>query len=50
MGGERLREMAYEMEKEADAGDLDAVRASVAGLEASFLELSDAIKSHSHAA
>ncbi len=38
VGGERLRQVALEMEKAGDAGDLNAVAAGMDGLEASFLE------------
>ncbi len=34
VGGERLRKVAWEMEKAADAGDLDTVNARIADLEA----------------
>jgi CheY-like chemotaxis protein len=44
VGGERLRKLASEMEKAADAGDLDAVDACMTELEAQFLLLSEAIK------
>jgi CheY-like chemotaxis protein/two-component sensor histidine kinase len=44
VGGERLRNVASEMEKAADAGDLGRVNIRMAELEAQFLLLRDAIK------
>ncbi len=44
VGGERLRQLAQQMEKAADGGDLDGVRAGMTELEARFLELCDAIR------
>jgi HPt (histidine-containing phosphotransfer) domain-containing protein len=38
VGGERLRQVALEMEKAGDAGDLNAIAARVDSLESSFLE------------
>jgi CheY-like chemotaxis protein/HPt (histidine-containing phosphotransfer) domain-containing protein len=43
VGGERLREVALEMEKAFDAGDLSAAQACMAGLEAQFLLLRETI-------
>jgi CheY-like chemotaxis protein/HPt (histidine-containing phosphotransfer) domain-containing protein len=43
VGGERLRKAAAEMEKAADAGDMDAVGKQIANLEAQFLLLRHAI-------
>ena len=44
VGGERLREVAFKMEKAADAGELDVVKNALAELESRFVELSDAIR------
>jgi CheY-like chemotaxis protein/HPt (histidine-containing phosphotransfer) domain-containing protein len=44
VGGERLRKVALEMEKAADAGDLDRVSVRMYDLEAQFLLLRDAIE------
>jgi two-component system sensor histidine kinase/response regulator len=43
VGGERLRKLATEMEKAADAGDLDSVGNRIDDLEAQFLLLRTAI-------
>jgi len=48
-GGEALRKIAAEMEKAADAGNLDGVNIRMSELEAQFLLLSDAIKKNSSA-
>jgi HPt (histidine-containing phosphotransfer) domain-containing protein len=39
VGGERLRQVALEMEKAGDAGDLNAIAARMDSLESRFLEL-----------
>ncbi|MCX7019004.1 MAG: response regulator [Candidatus Sumerlaeota bacterium] len=44
MGGERLLEAAFEMEKAAKAGGLEAAKACMTGLEKQFDELKQAIK------
>ena len=44
VGGERLREAAFEMEKAAKAGDLSAVKARMADLEAQFGRLKEAMR------
>jgi CheY-like chemotaxis protein/two-component sensor histidine kinase len=44
VGGESLRQVATEMEKTADAGDLDGVNIRMNDLDAQFLLLRDAIK------
>jgi PAS domain S-box-containing protein len=44
VGGEALRKVATEMEKSADAGNLDGVNSRMNEMEAQFLLLSDAIK------
>jgi CheY-like chemotaxis protein/HPt (histidine-containing phosphotransfer) domain-containing protein len=43
VGGERLRKVAAEMEKAADAGDMDTVGKRIADLEAQFLLLRNAV-------
>jgi HPt (histidine-containing phosphotransfer) domain-containing protein len=45
VGGERLREMALGMEKEADLGNLAAVASSIAALEEEFSALRETILS-----
>ncbi|MGA2886678.1 MAG: PAS domain S-box protein [Terracidiphilus sp.] len=44
VGGERLRKVALEVEKAADCGDMGAVQAYMADLEAQFLLLREAMK------
>ena len=44
VGGEGLRKIATEMEKAADAGDLDRVNIRMSDLNAQFLLLRNAIK------
>ena len=44
VGGEALRAVAHEMEKAGKAGDLAAVRARMADLEAQFEALKDAMR------
>ncbi len=43
IGGEAMREAAYEMEKMAKAGDLEAVTAGLPGLETQFARLKEAM-------
>jgi HPt (histidine-containing phosphotransfer) domain-containing protein len=50
VGGERLRKAAAEMEKAADAGDMDAVGKQIANLEAQFLLLRHAMGNEYHVA
>jgi HPt (histidine-containing phosphotransfer) domain-containing protein len=49
VGGEGLRQLATEMEKAADAGDLDDVNIRMNSLDAQFLLLRDAIKNECNA-
>jgi signal transduction histidine kinase/HPt (histidine-containing phosphotransfer) domain-containing protein len=49
VGGERLRKVAAEMEKAADAGDMGTVGNRIADLEAKFLQLRNAIDNECHA-
>jgi HPt (histidine-containing phosphotransfer) domain-containing protein len=44
VGGERMRQVAAEMEKAADGGNLDTVNSRMAELEAQFHRLLEAIK------
>ena len=43
IGGERLREVAFEMEKAGKAGDLSAIKARMADLESQFEARSEAM-------
>ncbi len=47
IGGERLRAVAFEMEKEARAGNPDGVKARMAQMEARFEQLKEMIKAES---
>jgi signal transduction histidine kinase/HPt (histidine-containing phosphotransfer) domain-containing protein len=49
VGGERLRKAAAEMEKAADAGDMDTVANQIEDLEAQFLLLRNALDNECHA-
>ncbi len=44
VGGESLRELAFVMEKAGKAGDLDAIRAGIAELDAQFEKLREALE------
>jgi HPt (histidine-containing phosphotransfer) domain-containing protein len=45
-GGERLREVAIGMEKQADCGDLKQAAATIASLEAEFQLLKETMQSY----
>jgi PAS domain S-box-containing protein len=49
VGGERLRNLAFELEKSADAGNLQLVAGSMADLELQFGRLQDAMKDRHNA-
>jgi HPt (histidine-containing phosphotransfer) domain-containing protein len=49
VGGECLRNLAFEMEKSADAGKMNDVHIRMNDVDAQFLLLSDAIKSEGDA-
>ena len=46
VGGERLRALAFEMEKAGKAGDLEAVTARLPELETQFAQLKAAMEHH----
>ena len=49
VGGERLRQLALRMEKNADSGEMKAVKESMRDLEEGFLELKMAIEEQAYA-
>jgi PAS domain S-box-containing protein len=49
VGGERLRYLAFKMEKNADSGEMQAVQDAIKDLEEDFFELKKAIEEKAHA-